>query len=286
MNIRTVIIWLFLTSIPSVALAHPGVGIVMDSRGIVFYTDLKHVWKVDTYGKKSVAVRNIHTHELYIDAQDNLYGEHLWYEGEATDRWKHYVWRLSPEGNLTTIIPSRVGFRDDYDDFHFVRDETEALYWVDRGQPTAVRKRTAQGELLTLATAAFQNVRWMTATRDGTVYLVDLHNLVRVSSDGQVKTVVKNLAERRRSFLLSTDTHAIMGLWTDRLGNVYAAVMSDGAVKKIDPNGRVEVVARSSLGWAPTGGLVAPDGSLWILEYAALQARARRIDTNGKSTVY
>lgn len=112
----------------------------------------------------------------------------------------------------------------------------------------------------------------------------DVFHFVR--SDGQVKTVVKNLAACRRSFLFTTDIHAIMGLWTDRSGSVYAAVMSDGAVKKVDPNGRVQIVARAFVGWAPTGGLATTDGTLWILESGATSARVHRIDKDGKSTVY
>ncbi len=45
---------------------HPGVGIVMDSRGNIFYTDLKQVWKISPEGRKSIAVANVHTHELYL----------------------------------------------------------------------------------------------------------------------------------------------------------------------------------------------------------------------------
>src|SRR5262245_59205077 len=74
------------------ALAHPGVGIVINSKGTVFYTDLVQVWRIATDGNRSVAVPNVHTHELYIDAHDNLYGEHLWYEGPSTNRWGHRVW--------------------------------------------------------------------------------------------------------------------------------------------------------------------------------------------------
>ena len=64
--------------------AHPGIGIVVDSRGNVFYTDLKQVWRIAPDGTRSVAVPGVHTHELYLDAQDNLFGQHLWYEGEAS----------------------------------------------------------------------------------------------------------------------------------------------------------------------------------------------------------
>jgi hypothetical protein len=42
------------------AAAHPGIGIVMDSKGNVFYTDLHQIWKIDAQGKKSIAVREVH----------------------------------------------------------------------------------------------------------------------------------------------------------------------------------------------------------------------------------
>lgn len=94
------------------AAAHRGVGIVMDSRGTVFYTDLSQVWKIEPGGRKTVAVANVHTHELYLDGDDNLYGEHLWYEGEATDRGGHYVWKRHADGKLERIISAHNGFRD------------------------------------------------------------------------------------------------------------------------------------------------------------------------------
>lgn len=122
----------------SIAAAHPGVGIVMDSKGNVYYTDLKQVWRIAPDGKRSIAVRDVHTHELYIDRQDNLYGEHLWYEGDATKKWGHRVWRLSPDGTLTDIIPARRGFLDDYDDFHFVHDQNGTMYWAVRGDVKVV----------------------------------------------------------------------------------------------------------------------------------------------------
>src|SRR5690606_18864547 len=91
-------------------IAHPGVGIVMDSNGNVFYTDLKQVWQIDPKGKKSVVVRNVHTHELYMDEQDDLYGEHLWYNGEKLDTWGHYVWKEAVDVKFEKIIPDREGF--------------------------------------------------------------------------------------------------------------------------------------------------------------------------------
>ena len=104
---------------------------------------------------------------------------------------------------------------------------------------------------------------------------------MRIEPDGRRETVVRNLADRRRSLLGTADSHAIMGLWLDDAGNVYAAVYSDRVVKKIAPDGRVAVVARADGEWIATGGLVAPNGDLWLLEYKSNTARARRVDLTG-----
>lgn len=266
------------------AFAHPGVGIVMDSRENVFYTDLKHVWKLAPDGTKSIAVRNVHTHELYIDPQDNLYGEHLWYEGDATKKWGHRVWRLSANGTLSDIVPTRQGFLNDYDDFHFVHDRHGNMYWADRGDSSFIRKRSPGGAVTTIAGDRFRNIRWMTVTAECTVYIVDTHDLVSISPNGVVRTVVRNLAERQKPFLFFNNEHAIMGLWTDSKDNVYAAISADQLVKRISPEGRVDVVARSVSGWSPTGGFVAPNGDLWVLEYGRVNAvRTRRVALNQRN---
>ena len=73
---------------------HPGTGIVEDSKGNIYYTDLEQVWKISLDGKREVVVKNVHSHELFMDQQDNLFGEHLWYNGERANTWGYYVWRL------------------------------------------------------------------------------------------------------------------------------------------------------------------------------------------------
>lgn len=48
--------------------AHPPVGIVMDRSGVVYYSDLERVWKIEPDGRKTVAVPDAHTHELDLDS--------------------------------------------------------------------------------------------------------------------------------------------------------------------------------------------------------------------------
>ena len=112
-------------------IAHPGIGIVMDSKGNVFYTDLEHVWKITPDGQRTIAVEKVHTHELYLDEDDNLYGEHEWYEGEATDKWGNYVWCLSNSGMLEESIPPVEGFLDNST---LIRDDNGNSYYSKKNR--------------------------------------------------------------------------------------------------------------------------------------------------------
>ncbi len=150
-----------------------------------------------------------------------------------------------------------------------------------------IRRRSPEGKVTTIAGAKFQDVRWMTVTPDGTVYLIDLYDLTRLTPDGAVRTVARGLASWNLNRLAGPDRHAVMGLWTDALGNVYAAVAANGAMKRIAADGSVRVVARSRTPWSPSGGFVAPNGDLWVLEYSILGAvQVRLIQPDGRTKVF
>src|SRR5262245_11281745 len=200
---------LVLMSAVATASAHPGIGIVQDSRGNVFFTDLKQVWKISPDGEMSIAVSNVHTHELCVDAEDSLYGEHLWGEGGG---WRHRVWRLRPDGILADVIPAREGFLLGYS---FVRDRSGNMYWADRGEKTVIRKRSPAGKISMHATADFRAVQWMTARSDGTLFVMDGGDLRRVSTNGEVRTVATKLSERSRPSVQVSERNYHMGLWTD-----------------------------------------------------------------------
>jgi sugar lactone lactonase YvrE len=266
------------------AQAHPGVGIVKDSRGNLFYTDTKQVWKIAPDGKKSVAVPNVHTHELRLDAEDNLYGEHLWYEGEATKKWGHRVWCLKRDGTLVDVIPAREGFLRDYS---FLRDRAGNMYWADRGAQTVIKKRSPDGKINTHATADFRQVTWITVTPDGVLFLIDGGDLRRVAPDGKVSTVAVKLSERKPAPAEAANLNYHMGLWTDDEGNVYVAVARERLVLKARGAGASVVVARSRGGWSPSGGVFDRDGTLWLLEYSSTNAqRVRRIARDGSERFF
>src|SRR5215831_15591660 len=67
--------------------AHPAIGVVMDATGAVYYTDTAQVWRIGPDGAKSIVVPNVHTHELWLDHEGNLFGVHEM----GGDGWSHRV---------------------------------------------------------------------------------------------------------------------------------------------------------------------------------------------------
>lgn len=278
MRIGRLLLMLPLLFAAAVAAAHPAVSIVADRRGNIFYSDLEQVWRIAPDGTRSIAVPHVHTHELALDAGDNLYGEHLWYNGERLNTWGHSVWRRSPDGKITTVIPPSPGFLTTWS---LVRDAAGNMYSADR-EHNAILRRTPAGAVSVLARASFRDIRWLTATPGGTVFLIDGTDAVRITPDGKVTRLARNLTRPNRLKMQFEERHLVQGIWTDARGNLYAAVSGEGVVKRIDPAGHVAPVASSPFPWKPSGGTITRDGTLWLLEYSPTnQQRVRRVGRVG-----
>jgi hypothetical protein len=248
--------------------AHPAVSVVFDSKGNLYYSDLKQVWRLAPNGALGVVVPSVHTHELYVDAQDNVYGENLWYEGDATKKWGHYYWRRAPDGRVERVVAAHEPFKNEIDP-SMVRDRAGNQYWAQRPNGPIMKNNAV------LARGNFRDIRFLAVTPDGTLYFVDTLDLMRVTPDGRVAAVAPGLTKED---LIPPRAHnQIMGLWTDRAGNVYAADIKDNMVKRVTPSGAVSVVARSHWPWEVSGGGFAPNGDLWVLEFRLYDARVRKI---------
>jgi hypothetical protein len=64
---------------------------VYDGKNTIYYSDLNHIWKLDTNtGLAIIYKENIHSHQLFLDKQGNLYGEHYWYL-EPEGKFQNYI---------------------------------------------------------------------------------------------------------------------------------------------------------------------------------------------------
>jgi hypothetical protein len=251
---------------PFAAICHPGIGIVIDSRGVIYYTDLQNVWKI-TSGNREIALKNVHTHELYLDAFDNLFGEDLQYLGDASGKFTHLKWKLSPEGKLDTLVSIRQAYRDI--DFSLATDKNGNEYYIkkniDNPDSIHIYIKPAGGEERIFATGGFTGVKWLHPQSDGSVLYELKNKIFRVHKNGNIELLADQVG-KKPTFKFSGNSITIWGLWEDNEKNVYAAVFSEQAVKKIDRKGNITIYYRSEGNYAPTHGVFDKDGNLWVLE--------------------
>lgn len=259
------------------SLAHPGIGIVSDSHGNVYYTDLKQVWKITPEGEKSIYVPDVHTHELYMDDTDVLFGENAWYEGEETDKWGFSVWKKINGNELEFMIDSTEGFLFEHP-FGFVRDSDGNMYWKEKLEEEYLfkRKNNVREEEI-LARGNFENIRWCYFLNDH-FYFIDMDDLYRIYN-GEIELIAKDLKSEAKPFSdFVRDMHSIMGIWDDKTGNIYVAVYSGKVLKKINPGGEVTEFFKSKGDWSPASGLFDEKGNLWLMEYSTKNdVRVRKI---------
>ena len=266
--------------------AHPAIGLVQDSKGNVYFSDLVHVWKISKAGDVSIAVENVHTHQLYIDADDNLYGEHVWYEGEATDKWVHRVWCLKHDGSLSDVIPPTEGFPEN----NTLKKDMygNEYYQVKEGDFDVLMQKSINGRISKFSTHNFEDIRWICAdSKSDEILVVDHLSVKKVKCDGSVELLTDDLKEESLPFFGVRDKHYLMGTWKDSKKNVYVAVYGAKKVKRISADGQVEDVLTSKDGWSPSAGFIDEEENLWILEYSKRnKSRVRKISKEGHSVVF
>lgn len=247
------------------AMADPGNGIVTDSKGNIYYSDLEKVWKIDAEGNKTVAVPNVHTHELYMDKNDNLFGEHLWYNGEAANTWGHYVWKLDAAGRLEKVIKDTAGFLEWYS---FVRDDSGNMYYAENSIPITFWKISPDGKRTSLGSIGFRYIISMHYHK-GILFFFNQDDLYTIREGDSIQLFRSNLYDPAKAEKPGEKCdRCIESVWTDKDDNIYVAVWGNGVVRKIDGNGTITTVHNSEKEWHPSGGVFDRNNSLWVLEYS------------------
>lgn len=244
--------------------AHPGIGIVRDSKGNIYYTDLKQVWMISG-DKYSVIIPEVHTHELYVDGQDRLFGEGEHYN-DSTKKFFHFLWMYKGNGNIDTVISMREAYLKH--DFSLARDSKGNEYYLkrffDAGDTNAIYIKSDAGGERVFARGNFGKVNWLHPQDDGTLLYVAGNNLYEIDAAGKIHMIADSLANEKPEFSFAKDP-LVWGAWKDANRNFYVAVFSDQIIKRIDSNGVVSVIYKSKQGWTPLHGIVA-DNEMWLLE--------------------
>jgi hypothetical protein len=253
--------------LPFFVWAHPGVGIVKDSKGNIYYTDLHQVWKI-TNGNKTIVIPGVHTHELYVDKNDNLYGEGGYYD-EKHIKFYHYLWVYRPNGKLDTVI----GMTEQYvrQNFSLARDKKGTEYYMKRflrphSDTNHIYRKSPDGKETIFASGNFKQVNWLHPQDDGTLLYVLNNAIYKVDTLGNIELVKEHIVKTKPSSKFSGNNILIWGVWQDNAKNIYAAVFSDQSVKKIDANGNITDIYKSTGNWTPLHGVFDNNNNLWVLE--------------------
>ena len=262
MHLRCVLLFkiccLFLLTVQ----AHPGIGLVYDGNHTLYYTDLNHVWQLDTRtGDSSIYIQDIHTHELAIDSEGNLYGEHYWYE-ESQEQFWNYIWKKALNGNFQKIREDQVG---ENVDFSFVRDSNFNGYAIQANNGEFEITKSDSLTTTSWHTLELNRPGWRYLTKSGDLIFSDYPKIYRVNGSG-VGVIAPDLSSSRFPFSLQDKTHHIYGIWEDQAGAIYVALYGGRQIVRINPEGEEEIVLKTGLLWSPVNGVIDRDANLWLME--------------------
>ncbi len=259
-----------------IVLAHPGIGMVYDGERYIYYTDLSHVWKLDTKsGISEIFVENVHSHELALDNAGNIYGEHYWYV-ESEQKFKNYIWSANKNGVTQKIREDQYG---ENDDFSFVRDRNFNSYEIRKGLEDYEVVLTDSLKEKVLAKLRLNNPTWKYISKKDILLFVDYPSIYRLNQ-GAISIVAQDVSSNRFPFSFVGDEHTIYGVWTDSKENVYVALYGGREIRRINEAGSTRVM-KSPFLWSPINGLFDIDNNLWVMECkVGGKIRVRKITQN------
>jgi hypothetical protein len=274
-------------SIP--AIAHPGSGIAVDQRGIVFFTDTgQGVWKIDASGRVSPH-EGPAFHWLAIDRADRS-------ATPSSPALPEYPLQIEKVGRNPTLLLAS--------DFPVTTDREGALYFPEFGEDKRLRihRVPPSGKRAVLAIlpvpANGTPLEWLNgiaAGPDGAIYYSENSAVRRISPQGAITTIASDVevADCRRIPGASSHLGPLLrGLDIARDGTVYVAASACGTLLRITPDRRIVPVLRTTSPWSPTGVSIIGD-SILVLEYQHTTSdvrrewipRVRRISADGSSEI-
>ena len=284
-------------------MAHPGDGIDVDSQRTIYFTDVKRqtLWKLSPEGDLTAALTGRWSHGLCVDAKNRV-----WLEVEVNNT-QFAIVRLETDGSETTIIgPTERGL--DVYGVNILADAEDNLYFPHSDPPRffarGLRHRAPDGAVRLIAGnervghrdglgshASFTAVQSICWGPDQDVYLVDRDTIRRVSLDGAVETLyrdVRDATPERQPFDNGNPevSNRLYGLDVEpNTGAVVVAYHGNRAVLRLSPSGK-ETLYQADKPWSPVG--VVFDGDRLLIKESGLEPgspvdgpRIRALDADG-----
>jgi len=274
-----------LLAIPLVSFAHPASGIVVDSKGNVYFQDIvgRSIWKIDAAGKLSKFYEKMGGHWMALEEQGKFSRSNL-----------KPLERITPDGAKPTLIVADGGapIAVSGDGLYYglaLLDGSHVAVGVTRISVDG--KRSVFSPTLNETIDKYLGLTGLAPGPDGTVYVACPSAIVKVEPDGTFTTIVHPIDVKDGDEYPADNNPSpyLRGIAVDPQGVVFAAAAGQRCVIKVTPDGKVETVLKSERPWTPTG-VAVHDGSVYVLEYTNANGaqsegwtpRARRLAPNGK----
>jgi hypothetical protein len=266
------------------AMAHPGSAIVVDRLGQIWFLDTGDgLWKIDTHGAL-IRVGGNRFHWMTLDQDNRFSGSTLPRDvtrvGESPTLLiaSDYPIAMGRDGNLyyPSVLPN---------------GRVQIMRAPPAGSPTVVVTLPAT----TASGAPLQWLNGLTGGADGHLYFTENRSIRRVTMQGQVETVVKDVRVPGCARIPGNGPSGgpfLRGLSVDSAGVIYVAASGCGSLLKITPQGQVTKLVQLEAPWSPTA--VALFGTdVYVLEYLhteiedrrAWVPRVRKVSADGSSVV-
>jgi hypothetical protein len=276
--------------------AHPPSGIVVNSKGEVFFIrGGRGVIKIEPSGGLTRIHRDTGGHWMALDEAGS-------FSAAADNRLFKRVFPRGSRGVLlfasggAPLVVSRDGNLYYGSGFPGGDDTTPGGHTLTRLSPDGKRSLFAP-DLKAKLEAMHEAVTGLAAGPDGTLFVACPNAILKVKLDGTVTTFVHPVVVSDCADDLAKDSRTrfyhspyLRGLDVTEDETVYAAVTGCRCVIRISPAGKVETVLKSERPWTPTG-VVVHGKDVFVLEHAHADRpsgwvpRVRKLAADGKVAI-
>ena len=263
--------------------AHPSWGLVVDSKGVVYFVDVLHhngtLWKYNPQSKilKALVQGDFHAHTLQIDENDILFiGVQLWKEGEIMGDGHNYLFRYNTKNDkLDTLIFSTSYKR--YFGGNVVYNQAKGEVYFPHEKKLHVHHMCTNKSKV-LMDHTFQRFSSFTYDKNRSLWIADSYaqkgSLYKWTEKDGLKLYANHLvSETPENPPFSEKNHwLIYGITFSKIGNPIICISGERRLCEILPNGDTNLIYQSPENFFPTG-VFNKNSRLYIMEVGFIKGK-------------
>jgi hypothetical protein len=288
------LLWLMAAGLVCTVSAHPGSGIVVDSQGNVFVSDINRgLLKFTPQGNVSV-VLNEAGHWLAIDPEKKF----ARVDFEKSQHWPRWFKHRNPPGSELALISdggSPLVIHRDGNLYYVCNDEKMIPGGLQIGRLTPEGKLALVVPSLKARADELGGIKGLACGPDDSLYATTPGAVLKIKLDGTFDILKEVPAPPDCDRYLPPNTPVahepfLAGLAVSSTGDIYLAASGCRCVLKLNPDGYIATLLKADAPWSPTG-LALHDGDLYVAEWTNAHSqqhdyrpRVRKVARDGKVT--